>query len=403
MDVFVARHPIFDLNKDIFGYELLYRTGIKNNYFEGIDGDFASSSVIINSMLVIGFKTLTNNKKAFINFTENLIKQEVVTLLPKNLIVLEVLEDIKPTSEIINSLTKLKDLGFTIALDDFIYSNLNNPLIKLADFIKVDFKDSSIFEQKDIIRRIGNGKIKFLAEKIETYEEFERAKKIGYSYFQGYFFSKPSIVSSKDIPSNKLNYMQLIKELNDSEPDFLKISRIIERDVSLSFELLKLVNSSAFSFGNIKSISHAISLLGINEIKKWVYLVTLRKMVDNKPPEIITCGLFRAKFCELIAPIINLHERSSEMFLMGLFSIIDLLLDVPFKDILYSLPLSDDLKECLLGSQNTFRNVLEIALALENVDLNRIWVFSVAIGIDEKTIIKIYYQAIEWANKINNS
>jgi c-di-GMP-related signal transduction protein len=314
MDIFVARQPIFDKNKEIFGYELLYRKNGKNNYFEEINADEATSNTIINSFLVIGLKKLTKNSKAFINFSANLIKQEVMTVLPKENVVIEILEDVIVDKNLIKACKNLKDKGYIITLDDFVFENINNPLIEFADIIKVDFKKTTHEEQREIVNKFAGKNIKFLAEKVETYEDFDRAFEYGYSYFQGYFFSKPVIISGKDISPSKLIYIELIRKISETEPDFAKISQVIEKDVSLTYELLKLVNSAAFSHGKIKSINHAISIIGINEIKKWVYLIALKNLKDNKPSEIINLALIRAEFCEIAAEKIDMKDRAAELF-----------------------------------------------------------------------------------------
>ncbi|NYE57018.1 EAL and HDOD domain-containing protein [Carboxydothermus ferrireducens] len=247
MKVFVARQPIFDKKEKVVAYELLYRSG-KINHFDGSNGDRATASVIINSLFRIGLENLTNGKLAFINFTENLLKEGIPLIFNKNLLVVEILEDITPDKELLQALRFLKGKGFKIALDDFIFNLGNTPdeLLNMADIIKVDFLANSLKDRKTIPQKFRNKKIEFLAEKVETKEEYEEAIKAGYSFFQGYFFSKPEIVSGKDISASKLTYMQILNELNKREPNFDYIAELIEANVSLTYELLRLVNSAVF-------------------------------------------------------------------------------------------------------------------------------------------------------------
>ena len=209
MNIFVARQPIFDRFKKLFGYELLFRNGSKN-YYEHVDGDEASNTVIANSFLTMGMQTVTGGKRAFINFTTNLLKNKVATSLPKDMIAVEILEDVEPDEEIILACRNLKELGYLIVLDDFVYHPRFQPLIELADIIKVDFLSTSYEERISILQQIGSTRIKFLAEKVETLEQYEEAFQLGFSYFQGYYFSQPIILSAKEIQNSKLNYMRLL-------------------------------------------------------------------------------------------------------------------------------------------------------------------------------------------------
>jgi len=216
LDTFVARQPIFDINENVVAYELLFRNNNEDNKFNNIDGDIATSKVIINSFLLIGIKNLTNGKKAFINFTENLILNDIASLLPKEYVTIEILENVTPSKDIIYSCKNLKQEGYTIALDDFVLLDNLNELIKLADIIKIDFTITKGNERKEVIDKILkiNNKIKFLAEKIETREEFILAASMGYSLFQGYFFSKPTIFNGKDIPIHSSTKYKILKEIN---------------------------------------------------------------------------------------------------------------------------------------------------------------------------------------------
>ncbi|MEN8906456.1 MAG: HDOD domain-containing protein [Clostridiales bacterium] len=401
MDIFVARQPIFDIYKRTYGYELLYRSGSSSNFFTGIDGDEATSSVMINSFLVIGIKTLTGDKKAFVNFTKNLILKDVATLFPKEYLVVEILETVKPDKDIIEKCKLLKENGITIALDDFVFSSNFEPLIELADIIKVDFMTTNDSDKEYLVKKYARKNIKFLAEKIETNDDFQKAVALGYSYFQGYFFSKPTIVKSKDIPSNKLNCIHLIKVIDDIDPSFKNIARIIEKDVSLSFEILKLVNSVAFSRGKqITSINQAVVMIGLKELKKWAYLVVLRKMGEDKPSEVIKYSLVRAKFCELMATRLGFKEESSEFFLMGMFSFIDVLMDRPIEELLNNLPLSSDVKQTLLGKDSKMGLVYQIVKAFERGEWLRIWGLVQDLNLSEEDIAKTMYKSIEWSNKL---
>ncbi|MDX9871244.1 MAG: EAL domain-containing protein, partial [Clostridia bacterium] len=217
MEAFLARQPIFAKNMKIFGYELLYRQSGTDNFFCGIDDDQATTELIYNTFLVMGLKDLTDGANAFINFSKELIETDVPFMLPKKNIVVEILERKEVTPATINACKRIKTMGYSLALDDFVLSQNNLPLIELADIIKIEFPAVSRFEQQSLIRRYGS-KVKFLAEKIETREEYKQAAELGYSLFQGYFFSKPAIVKSKDMVTLNTNLFSILEELNNPEP-----------------------------------------------------------------------------------------------------------------------------------------------------------------------------------------
>ena len=295
MDVFLARQPILNKFNKLFGYELLFRNSEKNIY-QAEDGDKATIEVIKNSFVNIGIHEVTGGKKAFINFTENILKSDIFMVLPPETVIIEILEDIEPTEEIIDLCKNLKKQGYLIALDDFVYSSKYIKLIDIADIIKVDFKITKGYERRKVIEKVNSPHIKFIAEKVETMEEFHEAVSFGYTYFQGYYFSRPLIVSGKRISENNIVYMKLLKEISSGSFDIDRIEGLIKKDVSLSFKLLKLINSANYVFrSKIKSIKQALSLLGEKEIKKWLYLIVFKTLGEDKPEVIVIESLTRAR------------------------------------------------------------------------------------------------------------
>ncbi|MFC1551406.1 EAL and HDOD domain-containing protein [Candidatus Latescibacterota bacterium] len=400
MDVFVARQPIFNKILKVYAYELLFRVGGDKNEFSEIDGDVATSSVITDSFLVIGMDSLTRGKKAFINFTENLLMDETATILPKNDIVIELLEDIMPSEGIIAACKKLRELGYTLALDDFVFEPKFQPLIDLAHIIKVDFTLSDEKERAEIVRKFAPKGIKFLAEKVETQEEFDKAVEDGYTYFQGYFFSKPQIISSRDIPGNKIAQLKILQEVNRPEIDFNKIETIVRSDVSISFKLLKFINSAFFAFSTeIHSIKQALVLMGVREFRKWVSLIIMRGMASDKPEEILVTSLVRARFCELVAKDGNMEDRSSDLFFMGIFSMIDTLMSRPMEEILVDLPLPDDIKGALLSEEGLIRDLFELIIAYEAADWDTITALTEKNNIPQSNLHDHYINALDWANQ----
>jgi len=313
VETFVARQPIIDRNEKIFAYELLFRQGNETSY-SSVDGDKATGDVISNSFLTIGMDTLTGGKRGFINFTTNLIKNKIAYSLPKEYVGIEILENIEPDQEIILACKELKEAGYLIVLDDFVFEPKFRPLIELADIIKVDFLSTDVQERRNIIRRLGSGKIKFLAEKVETRDDFEQALQMGYSYFQGYYFYKPVVISGKAIPLFKLNYLRLMGEINNPNVDFDKITAFIRGDVSLSYNLLKFINSSVFGFKTkINSIKQALVLLGLSEVRKWASIMVLQNLGEDKPDALIVNSVVRATFGEALALKTTLKHQASNI------------------------------------------------------------------------------------------
>ncbi len=241
MDVFVARQPIFDTHKKLYAYELLFRTGM-TNAFPDMDGETATSSLLSSSFFTVGIEQISGGHRTFINFTEDLLLKGAPTMLPAGNVVVEVLEDVHPTEEVIDSCKSLVAKGYDLALDDFVFTDEWLPLVKIAKVIKIDFRLTPIEEIEKIVAIIKQYKCKLLAEKIETYDEFQQALDMGFVYFQGYFFAKPEILKNKDIPSSQLTLLQLITEVNRTEFDVTTLERLINQDVSVSFKLLKYLN-----------------------------------------------------------------------------------------------------------------------------------------------------------------
>ena len=233
-NVFVARQPIFDPHDKVFGYELLFRSGLDNFFPAGTDPDFAASKVLLDGFLMIGMDALIGGKKAFVNFTRNLLIDEAATLFPQDHLVVEVLEHVEPDEEVILHCRKIKEAGYHLALDDFEYSDKWRPLIDLSDIIKIDFRLSSPEYCQQVIKQVNSPKVRFLAEKVETKEEVDRAKMMGYTLFQGYFYSKNKIFQGRDIPGYKLNFLQLMREVMQPDLDLREMGQIVQRDVPQS-------------------------------------------------------------------------------------------------------------------------------------------------------------------------
>lgn len=403
MEVYLARQPIFDRQMNIYSYELLYRSSSENNYFEGIDAQQATAEVINNAFFINELDDLTDGTKAFINFTEQLLLDEAPLLLPKDKIVIEVLEDVQPTKEVIAVCKKLRDEGYTIALDDFTFDEKFIPLIELADIIKVEYPAVSIEKQRYFIDKYKKEHgIIFLAEKIETREQQQIALDLGYDLLQGYFYSKPVIVTGKEIGILDTSIFQIIQEIEKDEPDYSILTNIIERDLSLSYKLLKIVNSVGYgSRHRINSINQALVRLEIDEIKKWVYLLMLQEKRNVHNKELIKISLIRAKLMELMAFELKSSYDYSDFFLTGMFSSIDVLLNKDMEEIVETLPLVEHVEAALLGEDNELNQLLQIALLVEQGESEKIEENSLAKQLEKGKITSLYSHSLKWVMDMN--
>jgi len=399
LEVFVARQPIFDLDKNVVAYELLFRTSLDNFYDIKLDGDESTAKLISNSFLLIGFDTITKQKKAFINFTKKLLINMAPTVIPNNLISVEVPEDIEVDADVIQACSDLKDRGYEIVLDNFVYNDEYKPLVDLADVIKIDFQQSKGDERREIVEQFKDSGIKFLAEKLETVEEFEKAISYGYDYFQGYFFCKPIIISERDIPISKLSVLELINEINMPDVEFEKLEEIIKHDISLTYRLLRFINSAYFNFSmKVESIRHVLLLIGMREIKKWASIIALGAIGEDKPVELLNISLVRAKFCEFIAEEIGQKRNVHNFFMMGLFSLIDALLDRHMEDVLKDIYIEAEVKAALLGEENIYSDVHNLVIAYEKGDWEKVNDYTEKIDINEIVLPTYYFNSTKWAN-----
>ena len=399
MEVFAARQPIFDLDMNVVAYELLFRTSLDNFYDIKLDGDESTAKLISNSFLLIGLDTITKQKKAFINFTKKLLINKAPTVIPNNLISVEVMEDIEVDADVIKACSDLKDSGYEIVLDNFVYNDEYKSLVDLADIIKIDFHQTRGDERREIVERFKECGIKFLAEKVETVEEFEKAISYGYDYFQGYFFCKPIIISERDIPMSKLNVLELINEINKPDVEFEKLEEIIKHDLSLTYRLLRFINSAYFNFSmKVESIRHVLLLIGMREIKKWASIISLAAIGEDKPVELLNVSLVRAKFCEFIAEEIGQKRNEHNFFMMGLFSLIDALLDRHMEDVLKDIYIEVEVKAALLGEENIYSDVCNLVIAYEKGDWENVKDYSEKIGVNEIVLPTYYFSSTKWAN-----
>lgn len=400
MDVYVARQPIFDRNRQLYGYELLYRKS-QNNFYEGTDDEISTASLLFNSFLVIDFNDLIDNTRGFINFSQDFLTQDIPSLLPKEKVVVEVLERVEATPEVIQACRALKEKGYVLALDDFILEENGGgcaPLIEFADIIKIEFPLTDIEEQKRFLHKYKK-KITFLAERIETIEEYDQAVKMGYSLFQGYFFSKPIMINGVDISSLNTNLLFIINELKNEDPDIAEIASIIQRDVGLSFKLVKMSNSVHYgAVYPIKSIKQALARLGTIKLRQWSHLMLLHDMRTPENYELVKTCVIRGRMLSLIANELGQDDRESDYFITGLFSSLDAILNDNMENILKSLPIDEEIKQALRGEKSQLRSALDSVLSFEKGRWDETDSFIGSNHLTEGKYTEMYFDALKWQN-----
>ena len=403
VQVFIARQPILGLNRRIYGYELLYRSSMRNAY-DGCDASVATTSVIANGLMTIGLARLVGNGFAFVNFSRDLLLGEVPLMLPPRSVIVEILETVEMDDAVVARCRDLKKLGFQLALDDVSATEQIRPLAGLADIVKVDFRLTTPAQQRQIASDFKTSQTRLVAEKVETAEEYQRACQLGYTYFQGYYFERPAILTSNRVSSLKSTYIQVLNELTHQDLDYTQLERLFKHDPPMTYRLLRYLNSALFSWASpIHSVRHALSLLGEAELRRWLGLLGLASLAEGKPSALIVTAVIRGRFGELVSARTGLGSRSSEMFLMGLLSLFDTVLECPMEDVLAGLGLSNDVREALLGAgdeSSRLGRVFRLILAWENADWDRVIALSASLSVDTGEVSDVYTEAVNWSDRI---
>jgi EAL and modified HD-GYP domain-containing signal transduction protein len=397
-NVYVARQPIFDCYKKIYAYELLFRDGTAN-HVPAIDGDEATETLLSNTFFTIGLDTLSGGRKTFVNFTQNLLEKKVPLLLPKETVVVEILEDVKPSPDLIAACAEMAARGYALALDDFVYRPELEPLIALAGIIKFDFRLTPKEKIDACLKQLSNPRLRLLAEKVETHEEFEAAANMGFELFQGHFFCKPEILQGSEIQGAQLNLMMIMAKINSDAFNLDEIESLISRDMGIAYKLFKYLNSTFFGRVNkVSSIKQALVYLGEKEFRRFVSLIAMSRLAPGKPNELIRAACIRGKFCELLG--IETHARAtpSEMFTLGMFSLIDAVIDRPMDRILAELPLSEPIKNALVNKKGRMAGYIELMRSYETGKWERVSRLSRALEIDAPVPPALYLRACQWSD-----
>jgi EAL and modified HD-GYP domain-containing signal transduction protein len=395
--LYVARQPILSSNEQVFGYELLFRDGIED-YFRHTDADIASRSTLDTSILM-GLDVLCDGRRAFMNCTRETLLKDYVTLLPAARVVVEILESVPVDDLVKAACIRLKEAGYAIALDDFIADDPRSALVPYADIIKVDLKGTSPDEQVAMVKRYASFRCRMLAEKVETRKEFSACKQAGFSYFQGYFFRRPEVLQAREIPKNQVNYLRLLQAISQNEIDVNEIEAIIKAEASLCYRLLRYLNSAAFGFSNeIHSVRHGLSILGEREVRRWVRLVATLGAGQNKSSDLVLSALVRARYCELLGP--KIPHGESDLFLVGLFSLMDAILELPMGIVLEGISLDHETRAVLLGQESKLDPIYRLMLAQEKADWSVLTELCLYLKLTEGEVTECHWKAMQWAREM---
>jgi len=395
---FVARQPILTTDEKVFGYELLFRDGTQD-FFKHSDADAASRSTLNTSML-LGLDVLCDGHRAFINCTRDVLLKDYITLLPSAQTVVEILETVPADDLVVEACHRLKGAGYTIALDDFAVDDPREVLTDLADIIKVDLRDTSAADAALMVKRYGPWRCRMLAEKVETREEFLAAKKAGFLYFQGYFFRRPETLTAHEIPANRLNYLRMLTAVSQPELDVREIENLVKGEASLCYRLLRYLNSAAFGFANeIHSVRHALAILGEREVRRWIRLVATLGAGQGKTSELVLSALVRARFCELLSP--RIPHGDSDLFLMGMLSMMDSILEIPMSQVLDNVPIDQETKSVLLGGASRLRPFYQLMLAQESGEWKAVSDLTTQLHLSESDVAECYWQAMQWGRDVS--
>lgn len=396
-EVLVGRQPIFDRQLGVHGYELLFR-GEPIDPGDPVAGDRATSRVIVSAFTEIGLDTLVSGKKAFLNLTRSFLTGENALPAHPRHVVLEVLETVRPDPDVLQGIERLKQRGFTIALDDFVFAPGLEPLLELADLVKLDVLGLTDAEILPRVERLAPFDVRLLAEKIETRDQYESCRRMGFTYFQGFFLERPTLVSGRSIHPQQLTLLSLLRELHTEAFDFQRAEAIVQQDVGLCYRLLRHINSALYGMPRkISSVREALVYLGLESVKNLASLFILASN-EHAPDELISLAMVRARMCQNLGREAD-DPAYQQYFVVGLFSTLEALMETPMGDLLDKLPLSPPQKAALATGAGPMGEALRAVLAYEHGD----WDNVAHAGLTTGRIKDLYVEALRWTNAVSGS
>lgn len=404
---YVARQAIYNVDKRVFAYELLFRDG-DSNCFPDMSPDEATSSMIANSHLTVGIEDITFNKPAFINFHKDTLLYRFPSTLDPQSVVIEIVETVEVNDELVQACKHIRDLGYQLALDDFDFTPRWEIFLPFVDYIKVEVEEIEKQGPAAVtkIKELNSLGIKIIAEKVETHEQFERFKNMGVKLFQGYFLARPEMIRHRDLNASLTSVTELVSLSNSANFDTKEVTRVIEKDVGLSYKLMRFINNPLINKRQqIESLQHAINYMGHIEIKKFIALLALANMRGEKPTELLIQSLVRARFCSLLSVELELPENPPTSFILGLFSMLDALLDQPMEALVAKLPVGEELRDalCRKNIDSTMGLQMRACYAFEEANWDEIDYIALQFDITGERLYMLYYEAMHWAQNMNSS
>jgi EAL and modified HD-GYP domain-containing signal transduction protein len=405
MEFYIARQPIYNKDLQVIAYELLYRSGDKNNLFDlENDPDKATITVVLNTFLNVGIDALTNSLPGYINFTEKTLTSGVVQKLPKDYIGVEILESVKPTEEIISTCSDLHELGYLLILDDFAHNKESEKFIQYSGVIKMDFMSSTDEELKRMVKRYQHKGIKFVAEKVETREDFNKAVEYGYDYFQGYYFSKPSIVKGLGVNPYYASMLKILRMLQEEDCDYQEIASVINYYPTVTYSILRLANSVMYGGAHkIKSVLSALVRIGAKELKSWIMYIIAHGTNKNKPDELIKQSMIRARVAEGLCASQNLSTNVYTFSLMGLLSLMDVIMDTTMEELMSHIEIYEDVRKALTNpGEDMYSAAIQMIKAYEVGDFDGAEKYGNIIGVSLSLYQELYLEAIKRCDTVYN-
>lgn len=399
---FIGRQPVLSSEQRIIGYELLFRSSATATAANVVDPVKATSELLVTTFHHLGAERVLGDKKAFINVSEGMLAHEMLELLPPENVVLELLEDIRPTPEVIAQCKKLQARGFQLALDDFVYRPELEPLLEVAKFIKLDIRQLGMDGVRQTLQQLRGRFFRIIAEKVENQEEFKACRKAMITYYQGYYFLHPETLATKRIDPVAQRLMHIFNMVK-SKRDPKDIETEFKQDVALTYNLLRYINSAGMGVRqDIKSVKHALIMLGHNKLSRWISLLMFSGNKNHFAPQaLFRTALIRARSTELLGDKINPHADHDYLFITGMFSLLDALLEAPMEQLVKNLSLPDHVTQALLFNKGPYAPFLELSRACENLDIDRIEQLSGRMGLKASDVTQAQLEAMDWAEKIS--
>lgn len=400
---YVARQPILNRNKNTLGYELLFRDGERNAYPAHIESNRATYRLIVENFLSVGLNPSISSSRCFINFPYQSLIRRLPLSLPKDKVVVEILETCKPTDELLDAVKELYQAGYMIALDDFTSTPEWERFLRYTHIVKLDIMQMGLDEACDLVKAHQGKKFSFLAERVETEQEFKQAKEAGFKFFQGYFFSKPQIIKTKYISPEQVIAMELFQEVCKPDVDFQRVESIVAKDVALSYKLLRFVNTMSPRLEvTISSFRQALVYLGQEKLKMFVSLAVASYVSDKKPKELYGLSLQRAQFCQRMSRYQAFAGHTEQAFMIGLFSLLDALLDLSLENLVEQLPLCKSIKVALLRREGLYGTLLALEESFEHADWQQIDEHCADLGLNVEQVKTELTEARRWSHTVTN-